>query len=151
MTGGKIDHLIINSPYEEPKLFWKRDERTGEFFKESGRRPAGYVVANPESTSLDDPGQFIPIELVEAIRPRVKRWREAGYPGATGTTRKLLEHWWNIELRRDTRRFFFCQLDAIENSDLAHRSTCKRTHRNRNSKRRRAISPLLLQDGNGVR
>ena len=114
MTGGKIDHLIINSPYEEPGLFWKRDESTGEYFKPEGRRPAGYVVADPESTSLDDPGRFIPIELVEAIRPRIKRWREAGYPGASGTTRKLLEHWWNTELRRDTRRFFFCQLDAIE-------------------------------------
>jgi len=114
MTSGKIDHLIINTPYEEPKLYWKRDERTGEFFKESGRRPAGYVVANPESTSLEDPGRFIPIERVEAIRPRVKRWREEGYPGASGTTRKLLEHWRNIELRRDMRRFFFCQLDAIE-------------------------------------
>lgn len=114
MASGKIDHLIINSPYEEPRLYWKRDERTGEFFKESGRRPAGYVVANPESTSLDDPGRFIPIELVEAIRPRVKRWREMGYPGASGTTRKLLQHWRNLELRREMNRFFFCQLDAIE-------------------------------------
>jgi type III restriction enzyme len=114
MATGKIDHLIINSPYEEPKLYWKRDERTGEFFKESGRRPAGYVVANPESTSLEDPGRFISIDLVEAIRPRIKRWREAGYPGATGTTIKLLNHWWNIELRREMKRFFFCQLDAIE-------------------------------------
>lgn len=114
MSNGKIDHLIINSPYEEPKLYWKRDERTGEFFKEQGRRPAGYVVANPESTSLEDPGRFIPIEQVEAIRPRVKQWREDGYPGASGTTRKLLEHWRNLELRRDMRRFFFCQLDAIE-------------------------------------
>lgn len=114
MTGGKIDHLIINTPYEEPGLYWKRDERTGEYFKAEGRRPAGYVVADPESTSLEDPGRFIPIELVETIRPRIKAWREAGYPGASGTTRKLLEHWRNIELRRDTRRFFFCQLDAIE-------------------------------------
>lgn len=114
MTSGKIDHLIINSPYEEPTLFWKRAERTGEFFKESGRRPAGYVVANPESTSLDDPGRFISIKNVDDIRKRIKDWRASGYPGATGTTRKLLEHWWNIELRRDMRRFFFCQLDAIE-------------------------------------
>ena len=61
MTAGKIDHLIINSPYEEPRLYWKRDERTGEFFKESGRRPAGYVVANPESTSLEDPDDSSPL------------------------------------------------------------------------------------------
>jgi type III restriction enzyme len=114
MTTGIPGPLIINSPYAEPKHYWKRDERTGEFFKAEGRRPAGYVVADPESKSLDDPGRFIKIELVEAIRPRIKRWRADGYPGTTGTTRKLLEHWWNIEPRRDTRRLFFCQLEAIE-------------------------------------
>ena len=123
MTIGKIDHLIINSPYEEPTQFWKRDERTGEFFKETGRRPAGYVVADPESKSLDDPGRFIPIEQVEAIRPRIQRWREAGYPGVSGTTRKLLEHWWNIELRREMQRFFcncfsLAQLSACQFNTL---------------------------------
>jgi type III restriction enzyme len=81
MTTGIPGPLIINSPYEEPKYYWKRDERTGEFFKADGRRPAGYVKADPESKSLDDPGQFISIELVETIRPRVKKWRAAGYPG----------------------------------------------------------------------
>jgi type III restriction enzyme len=114
MTTGIPGPLIINSPYEEPKYYWKRGENTGKFFRESGRRPAGYVVADPESKSLDDPGRFIKIELVESIRPRVKRWRANGYAGTTGTTRKLLEHWWNIEPRRDNRRLFFCQLEAIE-------------------------------------
>jgi type III restriction enzyme len=76
MTDGKIDHLIINSPYEEPQLFWKRDERTGEFAKESGRRPAGYVAASPEAQSAEELGRFIPIELVGQIRPRVKKWRK---------------------------------------------------------------------------
>jgi hypothetical protein len=65
MTTGIPGPLIINSPYAEPKHYWKRDERTGEFFKADGRRPAGYVVADPESKSLDDPGRFIKIELVE--------------------------------------------------------------------------------------
>jgi type III restriction enzyme len=50
---------------------------------------------------------------VNQIRPRVKDWREAGYPGASGVTKRLLAHWYDPEERRD-RRFFFCQLEAIE-------------------------------------
>ena len=70
-------------------------------------------MATPGAKSLQDPGIFVPIPLVETIRPRVKAWRAAGYPGASGTTRRLLEHWHNAEGRED-RRFFFCQLEAIE-------------------------------------
>ena len=43
----------------------------------------------------------------------MKAWREAGYPGVTGITKRLLEHWSDPEERED-RRFFFCQLEAIE-------------------------------------
>jgi type III restriction enzyme len=42
----------------------------------------------------------------------VNRWREAGYLGVTGITKRLLEHWNNPEGR--LYRFFFCQLEAIE-------------------------------------
>jgi type III restriction enzyme len=114
MTEGKIDHLIINSPYEEPKYYWKREEMTGFFKKEDGRRPAGYVVATPGATSFNDPGKFIPIALVEAIRPRIKAWRKNDYPGITGTTKHLLEHWYKTDVRSEDRRLFFCQLEAIE-------------------------------------
>ena len=51
--------------------------------------------------------------LVNQIRPRVKVWREARYAGVSGITKRLLEHWRDPEERRD-RRFFFCQLEAIE-------------------------------------
>lgn len=47
------------------------------------------------------------------IRPRVKAWREAGYPGVTSITKRLLEHWQDPELF-EQRRFFFCQLEAVE-------------------------------------
>src|SRR5690606_29152858 len=47
------------------------------------------------------------------IRARVKAWRENGYPGVTGITKRLLEHWYDTEAR-DNFRFFFCQLEAIE-------------------------------------
>ncbi|MCR4429899.1 MAG: DEAD/DEAH box helicase family protein [Tepidanaerobacteraceae bacterium] len=114
MAGQKIiDKLIINSPYEEPKFYWHYDRETRTFEKRKGRRPAGYVVASESSKSFDDPGVFVPIKLVNDIRPRVKTWREAGYPGVTGMTKRLLSYWRDPGERAD-RRFFFCQLEAIE-------------------------------------
>ncbi|MBI4848684.1 MAG: DEAD/DEAH box helicase family protein [Nitrospirae bacterium] len=109
----KIDKLIINSPYEEPQQYWEYLRDTREFVLQSGRRPAGYVVASESSRAFDDPGIFIEIELVNTIRPRIKKWREQGYPGVTGITKRLLQHWQDPEERKD-KRFFFCQLEAIE-------------------------------------
>jgi len=34
-------------------------------------------------------------------------------PGATGITKRLLDHWRNPD-EFETRRFFFCQLEALE-------------------------------------
>ena len=110
-----ITHLIINSPYEEPAKYWRYKRETKAFVLEKGkRRPAGYVMATPGSRSFDDPGIFVEIELVNRIRPRVKRWREAEYPGVTGTTKRLLEHWHAREQRDEAHQFFFCTLEAIE-------------------------------------
>lgn len=110
----KIDKLIVNSPYVEPQKYWEYIRDTREFIlKENARRPAGYVVASESSKAFDDPGIFIEIELVNIIRPRVKKWREQGYPGVTGITKRLLAHWQDPEERKD-RCFFFCQLEAIE-------------------------------------
>jgi type III restriction enzyme len=113
MARTTIDRLIINSPYEEPQRHWRYDRETRTFELVEGRRPAGYVVATPGSKSFDDPGIFIEIPLVNQIRPRVKAWREAGYPGVTSITRRLLAHWRDPE-EFDRRRFFFCQLEAVE-------------------------------------
>jgi len=41
----------------------------------------------------------------------VRRWREAGYPGATNVTRDLLRRWWRADW---ARRLFFCQLEGVE-------------------------------------
>lgn len=109
----KIDKLIINSPYEVPQQYWHYDRENRSFEKREGRRPAGYVVATEGSRTFDDPGTFIEIDLVNKIRPRVDKWRENNYPGVTGITKRLLEHWRAEEERKD-RRFFFCQLEAIE-------------------------------------
>lgn len=111
-----IDHLIINSPYEEPKHYWSYERETRSFTRKEGRRPAGYIMASEGSKAFDDPGISIEIPLVNQIRPRVKAWREHPtnpYAGVTGITRRLLEHWQNPE-EREGRRLFFCQLEAIE-------------------------------------
>lgn len=108
-----IDTLIITSPYEEPQRHWKYNADSRLFTCEPTRRPAGYVVATPGARPYNDPGTFVELPLVNRIRPRVAAWREAGYPGATGVTRRLLEHWRDVEEHND-RRFFFCQLEAIE-------------------------------------
>lgn len=108
--------LIINSPYEEPTHHLKYERESRSFTEEAGRRPAGYVVASEGSKSFDDPGRFIEIPLVNQIRLRVKAWREHPtnpYAGVTGITKRLLEHWYSLQERQD-RRFFFCQLEAIE-------------------------------------
>ncbi len=109
----QINQLIINSPYEEPSEYWGYDRKVRMFERKAGRRPAGYVVATPGSKAFDDPGIFVELPLVNQIRPRVRAWRDADFPGVTGITKRLLEHWRDPEERRD-RRFFFCQLEAIE-------------------------------------
>jgi type III restriction enzyme len=108
-----IDQLIINSPYTEPLEHWRYHRETRTFTREQERRPAGYIKASDASRSFDDPGIFITLPLVNQIRPRVKAWREADYPGASGITKRLLRHWQDPE-QRENKRFFFCQLEAIE-------------------------------------
>lgn len=110
----KPSHLIINNPYAAPARFWKFDRDRGSFELALGRRPAGYTMATPDAAHPNDPGVFVPIELVNTIRPRVDAWRQAGYPGITATTRTLLDHWNDREQRDQSKRFFFCQLEAIE-------------------------------------
>ena len=107
-----IDQLIINSPYEEPKEYWDYNETSQSFDRKSGRRSAGYYIANQGSNQFNEKGNFIPLPLVNEIRKRVKAWKTNNYPGITSVTRKLIEHWYLKEIRKYA--FFFCQLDAIE-------------------------------------
>ena len=113
MPQATIDRLIINSPYKEPARHWKYVRETLLFDLVDGRRPAGYVVASHDSKAFDDPGVFVEIPLVNQIRSRVADWRRRDYPGATGITKRLLDYWQDPE-EFDVRRFFFCQLEAVE-------------------------------------
>ena len=112
-SSASIDQLIICSPYEKPSEHWKYNRETRRFSRESGRRSAGFIRASDASKSFDDPGEFVELPLVNKIRPRVEAWRDADYPGASGITKRLLAHWRDPE-QRESKRFFFCQLEAIE-------------------------------------
>ena len=70
-------------------------------------------MASGDAAAFDDPGVFREIPLVNRIRERVKAWRANGYPGVTGITKRLLEHW-RDPAEFESRRFFFCQLEAAE-------------------------------------
>jgi type III restriction enzyme len=111
MSSG-IEHLIINSPYQEPQKHWEYNHNRMAFELAEGRRPSGYTVASTTKKLINDPGVPIYLPLVNRIRGRVKEWRENGYAGVSGITKQLLEHWRDAEARQN--RFFFCQLEAIE-------------------------------------
>lgn len=114
MSAYEVDQPILNSPFEEPGEHWLiRDGHAPR--KESGRRRAGYFYRDPKAPQ-PEPGQsargeWEELELVNLVRERVARWREAGYPGSTRTTLDLIRHW-----RRDGRqqRLFFAQIEAAE-------------------------------------
>ncbi len=108
-----IDKLIINKPYEEPAEHWSYSRERRTFTRRGGRRPAGYLIASGGSKIFEDPGVFVEIPLVNQIRLRVKGWRKAGYPGVSAITKRLLEYWTDPE-EFESRRFFFCQLEAAE-------------------------------------
>ena len=106
-----VDNPILNSPFDEPTRYW--DYREGQPVLVEGRRPAGYYLRprtrGTERSMLEE--EFVPLELVNTIRGRVKDWRERGYPGVTPITRQLLNHWNNPERER---KLFFCQREAAE-------------------------------------
>jgi type III restriction enzyme len=149
MSQDKIDHLIINSPFEEPKYHWFYHRESRTFEKRTGRRPAGYITASPESRSFDDPGIFIELPLVNQIRQRVKKWKEQNYPGTTGITKRLLEHWND----RSARQYplFFCQIEAIETLIWLTEAPAAEKTGIEIPTRRRGICKTLLQNGDRKR
>ena len=106
-----VDNPILNSPFEEPTRYWAYEE--GQPVLKEGRRPAGYYLRTrtrgPQASLLEE--EFVPLELVNTLRERVKAWRERGYPDVTPITRRLLQHWNNPERER---KLFFCQREAAE-------------------------------------
>lgn len=98
--------LIINSPYEVPLQHWQQ-ARDGSLTLTPERRPAGYEIFDARHNTR----RTETLDLVNNIRRRVDAWREAGYPGITSVTRRLLEHWYDRTARQFP--FYYCQLEAI--------------------------------------
>ena len=112
-----VEDPILCGPYDEPTEHWFY-EPDGTPVRVPGRRPAGYYYKT-EPTGGDARQKLLFAEehrddlpIVNALRADVKRWRESGWEAATPVTKDLLRHWWNPEAR--DRRFFFCQLEAVE-------------------------------------
>ncbi|WP_149264227.1 BPTD_3080 family restriction endonuclease [Actinomadura sp. K4S16] len=134
MADKVIENPIINSPYLAPTRHFKFDNDgiTNEVV--DGRRDSAYFVPVPRArkrgtqAELDLPelgltaDQIQPNFFVNAIRSRVDRWRAAGYPNVTPTTRRLLEFW--SDPVRDNP-ILFCQREAVETAIYLAESATK--------------------------
>ncbi|HET7129629.1 MAG TPA: hypothetical protein VFJ93_11205 [Gaiellaceae bacterium] len=114
MSSFEVETPILNSPYDEPVEYWQIEDGRPPA-RALGRRPAGYFYRDPRAPA-PEPGEpqrgtWQELELVNLIRKQLAEWRRLGYPGATRTTRDLLDYW-----RREGRQFplFFAQIEAAE-------------------------------------
>lgn len=64
---------------------------------------------------FEEPKSRIPTTapLVDGIRIDVKKWREGDYEGASETTKRLFDYWFN-ETHEDNFRYYYAQREAIE-------------------------------------
>lgn len=93
----------LYDPWEEPNAFRTRSDKPGEpALVKRGRRRSG-------------------IDIVQNLRDAVREWRESDYPGASDTTRTLLNYWFHRAHRRPgpdgaetVFRYYYCQREAIE-------------------------------------
>ena len=116
MNTHEVSEPILNSPFEEPAVYWRISEHEPPV-RRQGRRPAMYFYRPPGRESSSTPegtGIAIELKLVNRIRRKLADWRPLalkGEGGVTRTTMELLRHW-----RRDGRRqrLFFAQLEAAE-------------------------------------
>ncbi len=124
----EVESPIINSPFVEPRKHWKIEHGKPPV-QVSGRRRASYFYRVPESAGTgrrtcgqaelfeSQKGQEVELEVVQAIRGRVREWRIGArsggvpYDGVSPVTRELLDLW-----RSDERmqRLFYAQVEAAE-------------------------------------
>lgn len=87
----------IYAPWEEPSRHRVKNEAGGPAIIKPGRRPSRAL-------------------LVPYVRDQVSLWRDAGYPGATETTKTLLRWWFDTAHPRPEGefRYHFAQREAVE-------------------------------------
>ncbi len=112
-----VEEPILSSPYEEPPAHWFYNLETGEASIAPKRRPASYWYTTKRAGTREQQLALFAeetredLDLVNALREDVKRWRNSDYEGATQITKQLLHYWWR---ENRLRRLFFCQLEAAE-------------------------------------
>ena len=119
-----IENPVINSPFEEPARHFRfsEDGITNEIA--AGRRPSSYFIpiASPrkkKTGQLSFETQWTQDRIEEnkfinQVRGKVKEWREGRYTrDVTKSTARLLEHWTHPD-RDPSRRFFYCQIEAVQ-------------------------------------
>lgn len=128
-----LEDPVLNGPYDPPLQHFVIGSKgpTGEVL--SGRRPSesfipvapirkrGPLTKGPGGTPGAASGDQLTLALLEETRQEnvlinelrrdVANWREAGFPGTTATTAKLLRHWAD-PLREN--RILFAQREAAE-------------------------------------
>lgn len=125
-----VDRVVICDAFQEPERHYQL--LTGGRSKLSeGRRPSMRFLASAKDVKGGiagvvgkEAGLFEDLlasseqrnDFVNWLRDEVRAWREAGYPGTAGVTRRLLEWWFerDEERRATAKRFFFCQQEAVE-------------------------------------
>ncbi len=116
-----IENPVINSPFEEPARHFKFDDEGITDQIVAARRISAYFIpiaqprkkGNRQQQAFEEwtADRIKESKTVNAIRQRVRLWREGGYPGVTRVTHRLLQHWKSTERRQ---RLFFCQIEALE-------------------------------------
>ena len=116
MNAHEVPEPILNSPFEEPKEYWRISEHDPPE-RRQGRRPAMYFYRPAGRESSETPesrGTAIELKLVNRIRTKLAEWRSLALKGEGGVTRTTMElmRYWRREGRQ--HRLFFAQLEAAE-------------------------------------
>ncbi len=124
-----VDRVVVCDAYKEPGKHYQL-LAGGRSQLVQGRRPSMRFIASAkdarggiggivgrEASLFEDLSSYSEKnDFVNQLREQVKAWRNANYPNTALVTRRLLEWWFEREEERtDTsKRFFFCQQEAIE-------------------------------------
>jgi type III restriction enzyme len=124
-----VERVVICDAFSEPNRHYEilpggrsklvEGRRPSKRFLASGNVKGGIAtLVGNQGSLLDDQvaANEQQNEFVNKLREEVRAWREGGYLGTAGVTRRLLEWWFERDEERKAlgKRFFFCQQEAIE-------------------------------------
>jgi len=93
-----LPYIEDRNPWEVPVSYLKK-KTANEYELVQGRRPSKML-------------------LVNKLRSEIDKWRNDGYPGASGTSQELLAFWFDQShtpvFGNEPFHFYFCQREAVE-------------------------------------